>query len=567
MADISLGKKRMRNYNYMHANAQPQSFRPSANYLPPFWGHSYFASLPSNDAEFESCTKQIEELKIRVKEMLTDSTSNPVEIVRLIHLLCRLGLSYHFESEIEDHLQQYFDHTMAKLVEINNYNLEKVALVFRVFRQYGYKVSCDVFNMYKENSTGEFKESLVNDVKGMLSLYEAAHLRMHGEAILDEALAYTTTFLLKLVANQSDDRLAKHIQYALVYPFHKSSERLAVRQYIDSYEEDESCNEMLLKFAKLDFNRLQLLHRKELTHVARWYKEIDFTSNFGYARERIAENHLWLLGTHFEPQYTKSRIFVNKVITLATVLDDIYDVYGSIEEVRLLTDAIQRWEIGAIDQLPDYMKMIYSTMLDIYHGFENELKNEARSHLVSYAKDAMKELVRGYHLEAEWFHRRCVPPFDEYMETGLITITFRALLAPSFLGIDSVGADAFEWLKNSKILRASQAIGRLMNDTATRKVEQKLGHSASSLQCYMNENGVSEEEAIKYIREEVIESAWKDINEEQMRPNIVVPRELLMLVVNLARVAHSFYNVNDVYTNTTYSKEHVKTTFVEPYPI
>ena len=46
----------------------------------------------------------------------------------------------------------------------------------------------------------------VMDGKGMLSLYEAAYLRVHGEDILDEALVFTTTHL-ELVASHLSPRL------------------------------------------------------------------------------------------------------------------------------------------------------------------------------------------------------------------------------------------------------------------------------------------------------------------------------------------------------------------------
>ncbi|MBZ5797691.1 hypothetical protein K8353_47550, partial [Burkholderia contaminans] len=48
----------------------------------------------------------------------------------------------------------------------------------------------DVFNKFKD-SQGNSKKSLIENPKGMLSLYEAAHLRDHGEDILDEALDFT----------------------------------------------------------------------------------------------------------------------------------------------------------------------------------------------------------------------------------------------------------------------------------------------------------------------------------------------------------------------------------------
>ncbi|QCD94019.1 casbene synthase [Vigna unguiculata] len=39
---------------------------------------------------------------------------------------------------------------------------------------------------HPRDKVGKFKESIVNDVQGMLSLYEAFQLRFHGEEILEE---------------------------------------------------------------------------------------------------------------------------------------------------------------------------------------------------------------------------------------------------------------------------------------------------------------------------------------------------------------------------------------------
>lgn len=114
-----------------------------------------------------------------------------------------------------------------------------------------------------------FKESLTNDVRGMLSLYEATHMRLHGEEILDESLDFTTSHL-KSLAQKSSPHLAKHIMNALDLPLHQGIPRLEACQYISFYEEDhEFRNETLLMFAKLDFNRVQLLHQQEMKYLTR----------------------------------------------------------------------------------------------------------------------------------------------------------------------------------------------------------------------------------------------------------------------------------------------------------
>ena len=65
----------------------------------------------------------------------------------------------------------------------------------------------------------------------MLGLYEAAHLRVHGEDILDEALAFTTTHLKSLVEHL-EYPLAAQVNKALYRPIRKGLERLEARSYI-----------------------------------------------------------------------------------------------------------------------------------------------------------------------------------------------------------------------------------------------------------------------------------------------------------------------------------------------
>ena len=125
----------------------------------------------------------------------------------------------------------------------------------------------DIFNKFKDNM-GNFKESLINDVKGMLSFYEATHMRVHGEDILDEALKFTTTHLESMVINFSPP-LAAQVSHALNRPIRKCLPRVEARQYFSIYQENASHNEVLLNFAKLDFNMLQKQHQKELSHISR----------------------------------------------------------------------------------------------------------------------------------------------------------------------------------------------------------------------------------------------------------------------------------------------------------
>jgi len=50
----------------------------------------------------------------------------------------------------------------------------------------------------------------------------------------------------------------------------------------------------------------------------------------------------WAVGALFEPQHSYFRRLISKVIVFISIIDDIYDVYGTLDELELFTLAIQR---------------------------------------------------------------------------------------------------------------------------------------------------------------------------------------------------------------------------------
>lgn len=126
----------------------------------------------------------------------------------------------------------------------------------------------EAFENFKDNE-GKFKECLIHDVQGNLSLYEAAYLGIRGEDILDEAIDFTTRNLQSGLTHLSS-QLRDQVTHALNRPIRKCLPRLDARHYIAGYSEDESHNETLLKLAKLDFNIIQKLHQEELKIITEY---------------------------------------------------------------------------------------------------------------------------------------------------------------------------------------------------------------------------------------------------------------------------------------------------------
>lgn len=54
------------------------------------------------------------------------------------------------------------------------------------------------------------------------------------------------------------------------------------------------------------------------------------------------ENFFWTVGVVFEPGQGYCRRMLTKINALITTIDDVYDVYGTLDELELFTDAVQR---------------------------------------------------------------------------------------------------------------------------------------------------------------------------------------------------------------------------------
>ncbi|KAK9997401.1 hypothetical protein SO802_022087 [Lithocarpus litseifolius] len=281
--------------------------------------------------------REVEELKDEVRNELF-ATGHLSQQLGLIDALQRLGVAYHFEREIQEALEHIYA-TFNDKIDVDD--LYKVSLSFRLLRQEGFKVSCDVFKKFKDED-GQFKESLTSNDEGMLAFYEATHLRMHGEDILEEALEFTTTHL-KSTASLIGNPLAAQITCALKQPLHKGIPRLEARRYISFYEQDASHNKVLLKLSILDFNLVQSLHKEELSYITRWWKDLDFATKLPFARDRIVECYFWIVLVYFEPQHSLARKILTRAISMTSILDDIYDAYGTLEELEPFTEAIERF--------------------------------------------------------------------------------------------------------------------------------------------------------------------------------------------------------------------------------
>ena len=106
---------------------------------------------------------------------------------------------------------------------------------------------------------------MVDNTRSILSLYDAAYLRTHGEKVLDEAITFTTSHLEGVLQQLSPP--SNEVYLALEAPLFRRARIVEMRNYIPIYEHDTTKNKCIMEFAKLNFNLLQLLYCEELNTI------------------------------------------------------------------------------------------------------------------------------------------------------------------------------------------------------------------------------------------------------------------------------------------------------------
>ncbi|XP_058105575.1 sesquiterpene synthase TPS3-like [Magnolia sinica] len=532
--------------------------RRSANYHPNIWDGDRIRSLKSHYNDSQS--NRHEELKQAVQRTL-DVTLEPLDRLILIDDIKRLGVAYQFEKQINDALDDLYSHN-AELVNKND--LHAASLYFRLIRQHGCYISSDIFTKFKEGEGG-FKASLCEDVDGLLSLYEASFLGIKGETILDEAKAFSTSNLKKLM-DHVKARDAERIAHALDLPLHWRVIRVEARHYIDVYKEKENGrNDDLLEFAKLDYNMVQSLHQEELKELSIWWDSMDLARKLGFFRDRLMESFLLSVGLLDEPKYSEWRKAITKAINMITVIDDIYDVYGSLDELELFTDAVNGWDLRLIDQLPEYMKLAYMVLINTANEMTYITLKETGWNAVDFVKEKWVTLCNNYIIEARWFHKGHIPTMEEYLKISTITAGATITMAQAYTFTEPPKSkDELVQIDHTlKLLSLSSLIFRLCDDLGTSKAEQLRGDVPKSVECYMHETGVSEEVAQEHIKD-LMSNAWKELNEESFK-DAPFGRTFANVIIYGARLGVCTYRHGDGYGNYA-TNDQVMSLFVEAVP-
>ncbi|KAK1405401.1 Santalene synthase [Heracleum sosnowskyi] len=546
-------------------NDQGSGSRRNANYPPSFWDYNLVKSLSSTDYTDEKYVEQVNELKDKAMLLIHADTDMPLAKLELLDSVQRLGLKYQFQKDTKPAVDAIYNNNSAHAWLSGD--LYSTALRFRIFREHGYNVSQDVFQRFTDEA-GNFKKTLCEDVKGLLSLYEASFLGFEGEDIIDKAKAFSTTHLKNAVKGEIiSPNMARKVNHALDMPLHWRLARVEARWYIDTYEQEQNMIPNLVKLAKLDYNFVQSVYQKEVSKLASWWVDIGL-QKMTFARDRLVEHHFWCNGIVSDPEYSAFRIMATKVICLITTIDDMYDVYSSLEEAELFTDYVDRWDITEIDKLPMKIKTVLFAMFNTTNEIGYWTLQERDFNILPYLSKQWAYLCKAYLKEAKWFHSGYKPTLDEYLENAAVSIGAQILLfCAYFLTAEKINVEALDYIdKVPSIMRSSCMIVRLTNDLGTSSDEMARGDNLKAVQCYMNDTGASEEVARKYV-ENLVHETWKILNKDLLG-NYPFGEAFLAANPDMARTGQTFYQYGDGHGNPQHwTKDHLKSLLVEPFTL
>ncbi|KAH0462560.1 hypothetical protein IEQ34_010135 [Dendrobium chrysotoxum] len=294
----------------------------------------------------------------------------------------RLGCAEHFSEEI----RHVMDHLYGKWIEEESkvskkdddvFQIYNDSLVFRLLRTHGYPVS--PINVFDVNGlcTGRFcwfidDEKMLSHMKDnyafflgpMLSIYKASHIAFLEDHDLDKAGVFSWHILQKgLMSMKSQNetnisyslkKFEQEIEHELEHKWLARMDHLEHRLCIEgggiyNFWVGKNApyrilqNNDLLQLAIDNFMMRQSIYRKELQELQRWSKNTGL-SMMGFGREKTTYCYFAMASSSCLPFNTDSRKEATKCAILITIADDFFDEEGSMHELSILTDAVQRQE-------------------------------------------------------------------------------------------------------------------------------------------------------------------------------------------------------------------------------
>ncbi|MFQ6651683.1 hypothetical protein Gotur_023905 [Gossypium turneri] len=156
-------------------------------------------------------------------------------------------------------------------------------------------------------------------------------------------------------------------------------------------------------------------------NIIRWWKDMGLASKLNFVRDRLTECFFWTVRVVSQPQFRHCRKVLTKVASFVTTIDDIYDVHGTLDELESFTDVVQRWDLGTVENLPDYMELCFLALYNSINEMAYETLRDHGQNILPYLRKAWADLCKAFLKEANWANSKHIPTFQEYLENAWLS--------------------------------------------------------------------------------------------------------------------------------------------------
>ncbi|KAJ4950495.1 hypothetical protein NE237_027327 [Protea cynaroides] len=358
-----------------------------------------------------------------------------------------------------------------------------------------------------------------------MSLYEASQLGVEGEDTLDQVNEFAHKHLsAKMMSLESE--VARAVGDTLERPYHKYLTRFKGRRYLSPHG-TYGWVSLVQEFARMDFILLQSLYHQELQQIFKWWRERGLSQELKFARNQPLKWYLWSMTALPDPKYSQLRIELTKPISLVYIIDDIFDVHGTLDELILFTRAVNNWETNNIEELPEYLKICFKTLDNITNEISAKVLKEHGWNPISTL-------------------RKAVPKSKEYLENGVISTGVPLVLTHLYflLGQGLTKENVYCLEHNPTLISCTATILRLWDDLGSAKDEDQEGHDDSYIECYMKEHGAYLIESPQDHIFCIISDSWKQLNRECLLKESFSPT-FKRASLNVARMIPLMYGYDD----------------------
>ncbi|KAF3339808.1 ent-kaur-16-ene synthase [Carex littledalei] len=483
----------------------------------------------------------------------------------MVDTLQNIGIARFFSDEIKIILDRAYRCWLERDEQIIS-DMATCAMAFRLLRMNGYDISSDLLMKFKEASS--FHDSMqgyLRDLRPVIEIYKASQTKLFpNEDVLNKINSWSSILLKEEISTEpiSHDRtISQEVKFALQFPFYANLDRLEHKRSIEQFNLGKirmlktshmscSANEDVLKLAIGDFNNCQFIYREELKDLNSWVKQCKL-DQLQFARQKLTYCYLSGAATLFSPDLSEARISWSKNGVLTTIVDDFFDVGGSIEELESLVALFDKWD-GKCDK-EFYSKQVQIIYMAI-HGNINELATKAfalqNQDITDHLVKIWLSLLRSMMTESKWQRNKSIPTVEEYMANGTVSFALGPIILPAlyFVG-PKITEEIIKHDEYDHLFRLVSTCGRLLNDIRGFGREGKEGKLNSvSLRILNSGNSLSIEAAEKDVSKS-IEDIRTELLQLVLKEGTAVPKPCKELFWKMCKILHLFYMNTDGFSS------------------